>query len=278
MKIGIVGGGTVGQAVYRAWGPYHAPWVDQVRLHDVIPDRGRNTLAETLECDFLFVCLPNGGPGRGFHDPIVEFFEGLSEAQRKKKFILKSTVGIGFTEETSRRMRLPSIVHSPEFLTERTAFEDAANPRINVIGLPRGQYDSNTYRPVADIRDLYQRRWPKVPLHVMRSQESEAVKLAMNSFFSVKVAFWNEIKSLLDRVNANYETVIDAIVAEGRVHPLHTQVPGPDGKRGFGGKCLPKDLMKMIDEMIERGLDPSVCAAAMNRNVETDRPSEAKKR
>ena len=21
-----------------------------------------------------------------------------------------------------------------------------------------------------------------------------------------------------------------------------TQVPGPDGKRGFGGKCLPKDI------------------------------------
>ena len=27
---------------------------------------------------------------------------------------------------------------------------------------------------------------------------------------------------------------------------MHTRVPGPDGKLGFGGKCFPKDLLALL--------------------------------
>ena len=33
---------------------------------------------------------------------------------------------------------------------------------------------------------------------------------------------------------------------DSRIGQSHYQVPGPDGKLGFGGHCLPKDLSALI--------------------------------
>ena len=35
---------------------------------------------------------------------------------------------------------------------------------------------------------------------------------------------------------------------------LHWQVPGPDGKLGFGGKCLPKDTTHYMNLFSEDNL------------------------
>ena len=35
---------------------------------------------------------------------------------------------------------------------------------------------------------------------------------------------------------------IEGFVADGRVGDSHLNVPGPDGKSGFGGSCFPKDI------------------------------------
>jgi UDP-glucose 6-dehydrogenase len=36
--------------------------------------------------------------------------------------------------------------------------------------------------------------------------------------------------------------MVDAITVDPRIGRSHTQVPGPDGKFGYGGHCLPKDM------------------------------------
>ena len=42
--------------------------------------------------------------------------------------------------------------------------------------------------------------------------------------------------------SVEWDTAIDGFVGDGRIGHSHLAVPGPDGKRGFGGKCLPKDI------------------------------------
>jgi len=39
-----------------------------------------------------------------------------------------------------------------------------------------------------------------------------------------------------------FDQMIDAITIDPRIGRSHTQVPGPDGKYGYGGHCLPKDM------------------------------------
>ena len=224
MKIGIVGGGVVGDALAHAFSDGY-----EVRVYDRDGDRCRDPFLRVVECDVVFVCIPerfvpqffSNMVGAGDYDPFAV------------NFVIKSTVPIG----TTRRVHdtgFRNVCHSPEFLTARTAREDAANPRLNVIGAvnPGSEGPRRVY-------ELYLTRWPHTPVYRTSSDQSELVKLAMNSFFAVKVAYFNEIRCLCDKLGLDYETIRDVMVAEGRVSDLHTHVPGPDGLRGFGGTCLP---------------------------------------
>ena len=51
----------------------------------------------------------------------------------------------------------------------------------------------------------------------------------------------------------------------------HTLVPGPDGLRGFGGHCFPKDVAAWctFNETTN-----SIIDAARRRNLELDRPEK----
>ena len=60
-----------------------------------------------------------------------------------------------------------------------------------------------------------------------------------------------------------------------RVGSSHTNVPGHDGKRGYGGTCLPKDLKALVYEMQSTpGVEPLVLRACDTRNDQIDRPSQ----
>ena len=68
----------------------------------------------------------------------------------------------------------------------------------------------------------------------------------MLSIFATKVSFLNEMKLLSEKVEANWDDVIQGFLRDGRIGHSHWQVPGPDGKLGFGGSCFPKDVQALI--------------------------------
>lgn len=281
-KVGIVGAGVVGSATaaaYRDWtvehpGPQESYHPYEVLVHDKDPARSTHTVGQVLLCDVVFVCLPT--PGSDQYDEgvdlsaVEDFFYYVRGTATN--FVLRSTVPVGTTRRLRDEYDLPNLVHSPEFLTARTAVEDAANPRLNVIGYPGNVQPSHVRFSDCPYFRLLGGRFPNVPTTCVTSDESEAVKLFMNGFFAVKVAYWNEVRHLADRLRLNYDEVREAVVAEGRVGDIHTRVPGPDGKFGFGGSCLPKDLNMLIAQMDALDLQPGVCQAARDRNEILDRP------
>ena len=67
----------------------------------------------------------------------------------------------------------------------------------------------------------------------------------------MKVIFFNEIKSVFDNLNSNNEWLIilaKALSKDKRIgtRDSHMNVPGPDGRYGFGGPCFPKDVNALI--------------------------------
>jgi len=56
-------------------------------------------------------------------------------------------------------------------------------------------------------------------------------------------------------------------VSDGRVGDSHLQVPGPDGKRGFGGSCFPKDINAFMTFADSIGLDLNVLQGAWSTNL-----------
>jgi UDPglucose 6-dehydrogenase len=267
MKIGIVGGGCVGSATARAFSGF----VDEVRVWDIVPERcSTPSIMHTVNSDLVFLCLPTPQKQGSLECDLTAvhaFFSSI--AKRDANFVLRSTVPIGTTRALRQRYELPNLVHSPEFLTARTATFDAMMPARNIIG---GTIDdmTNGYpesKASAMLYDLYERRWPHVPIHRMTSDESEAVKLFQNAFSAVKIATFNEFRCLADAKGLDWQRVMDGLLAGGWIAPIHTQVPGPDGRRGFGGACLVKDLANLVSHAKEEMGDMAMCRAAIERNI-----------
>ena len=286
MKFGIVGGGVVGRATARAF-MEHA----EIRVYDTVKEKGTHTLTEVLDCDMVFVCLPTPQKTNSLEcdltvslecdmtvslecdlTAIHSFFQEVVQRDKcSSSFVLRSTVPIGTTRRLRQEYGLPNLIHSPEFLTARCSLTDAQIPARNIVGGKGiGEYqvsDECTEKLTA----LYLQRFPGVPCLTMTSDESEAVKLMLNSFFGVKVAFFNEMYALAKKFGLNWSVVMKGIMSDGRIAHSHTQVPGPDGKFGFGGECLPKDIASLIHQFLMSGVSPMVCLAAHTRNRYEDR-------
>ena len=249
MRIGIVGGGVVGRATARCY----LEWAE-VRVFDVRLDRATHSLGEVLGTDLIFLCLPTGELP---DTPAVDRF-AAAIAGTQTPLVLRSTVPIGKTRWLRSQYRLPNLMHHPEFLTARTADTDAQLPARLVVG---GDCPAR-----AALVSLLSRRFPGVQQILCTSDESEMIKLATNSFFAAKIAFFNEINALCESADLNWQVVVAGILSDGRISHSHTRVPGPDGKFGFGGECLPKDLGCLVHELRSRGLPAEMAAGALRRN------------
>ena len=47
-------------------------------------------------------------------------------------------------------------------------------------------------------------------------------------------------------LNADWEDALYGFASDGRIGDSHLHVPGPDGKKGYGGTCFPKDVNALI--------------------------------
>lgn len=260
MKIGIVGNGVVGHAIARCYMEYH-----EVLCYDKVPEKSTHGFHPTVMSDIVFVCLP---------ETELDGFFGLVQMPpyRDGNYVIKSTVPIGTTRRIMDRYNVKNLVHSPEFLTSRCAITDAQIPARNIIGVPQenhGKWPLNYGQSQLDM--VYRQRFPAIQVLIMTSDESEAVKLFTNAFFAVKIAYFNEINLLSEKLGLDWESILKGILSDGRIAHSHTQVPGPDGRYGFGGACLPKDLDMLIQHIYEICHSHNLCAAAEARNQIIDR-------
>ena len=100
-----------------------------------------------------------------------------------------------------------------------------------------------------DAANFYWRYFHETPVITMSSDESEAVKYFSNTFLAYKVAYFNKIFDMCEKVGMDYKNVVEGVTADSRIGTSHTRVPGIDGDRGFGGTCFPKDINSLIVQL-----------------------------
>ncbi len=239
--IGIVGNGFVGNAVYQNVRD-KAP----TKVYDVDPNRSFNPLEEVLQQEFIFICLPTPMRMDGSCDLSIldSFFASIKQKEYVVKdtvFIIKSTVPIGTTRGYAEKYEYLTIAHNPEFLTARNAVHDFKTAERTVIG-------GDKYA-ARDASTFYYRFFHDTPVIQMTSDESEAVKYFSNTFLAYKVAYFNKIYDMCEKVGMDYKNVVEGVTADSRIGTSHTKVPGIDGDRGFGGTCFPKDINSLIVQL-----------------------------
>ena len=87
--------------------------------------------------------------------------------------------------------------------------------------------------------------------------EAELTKYLDNSFFATKVAFFNEFFDICEKVGVSYDRVRELFLNDPRVNRFHTSV-FKDGKRGFGGKCFPKDILALVKFAEKNDYEPEI--------------------
>jgi UDPglucose 6-dehydrogenase len=269
MNLGIIGNGFVGNAIAHAFIPYMT-----VRIFDKDPEKSLDKIEHVVNhSDVVFVCVPTPMRSNGIIDlsiveSVFETIEACRENDSKSIFVLKSTVVPGTTRKLKRKYPNIPIVFNPEFLTERHARFDFLNQSRIILGFETDLDDGKRNLTVNKIKDLYSTRFSSNNFITTNYETAEMIKYFNNLFFAVKVSFMNEMKLVAEKTGTiNWEKAVRGFVSDGRVGDSHLQVPGPDGKLGFGGSCFPKDINAFMAFAESIDLDLAVLKGAWKTNL-----------
>ena len=247
--IGIIGQGFVGNAVYQSFKNHY-----KVRTYDIDSSKCNSTLEEVYECGVIFLCLPTPMSDDGSCDiSILE--DVIGDIPTNKIVVIKSTIPPRVVRQFERKYRL-RFVFNPEFLTAANAVADFRNQDRIILG-------SND-TGVIEVGKIYKKVF-NCPIYYCDSVEAMMSKYIVNTFLSMKVSFANEMFDFCNDQGIDYEETIKLATTDKRLGDSHWQVPGPDGQRGFGGACFPKDVNAMIYEFAD--LDCTMLNATWNKNL-----------
>jgi UDPglucose 6-dehydrogenase len=262
MKIGIIGQGFVGNAVYQKFKQFY-----NMKTYDLNSSLCNSTYTDMVDtCNVIFVCLPTpmNKDGSCNLDILTGVLKQLNELEKtfdvdtKYTVILKSTIPPGTTAIFNSLYENLNVVFSPEFLTERNAVEDFNNQKRIILG---------GNRPITTkLKPIFLKVFPKIKIIKTDSTYAEMVKYLTNTFLTTKVSFANEMYELCGKLNVDYDKIIEYATEDERLGKSHWSVPGPDGNLGYGGHCFPKDLGALIHKTEQLKTTNNVLKAVRDTN------------
>jgi UDPglucose 6-dehydrogenase len=265
MKIGIIGFGTVGRGTH-----YSLAQAADFLIYDKNPDISLNTLEETVRgSEILYLCVPtpmnkDGSFSPRIIDEVMQEVHAVDGKPEKQIIIIKSTCIPGTTQKLIDRFDNPYIIFNPEFLTMRSYLLDSVNPSRIIFGISK-----DTVQEIGDkLIKLLKPKFPAVPFWLTDPLTAEMVKYTSNCFFATKVGFLNEIYQICDKIGVKYDRLIKMVLADSRMGNSHFDVPGHDGRFGFGGLCFPKDINAFKSYAKSIGVDPKIMDAVWEKNLE----------
>jgi len=169
---------------------------------------------------------------------------------------IKSTVPVGTGDQVEVLAREAGldlhIVSNPEFLRQGSAISDFMNPDRVVVGAENSSAGYQTQR-------LYRRI--NGPFLLCSRRSAELAKYVSNALLATRVSFINEVAAICDATEADVEEVSEIVGLDHRIG-LHYLKAG----LGWGGSCLPKDVLALSATAASRGCSTVMLDAAARVN------------
>jgi UDPglucose 6-dehydrogenase len=234
LDIGIFGFGFVGRALFRFFGRSancrvfaYDKYIDDLSSVDRI--------AAVNACDIVFVAVPTPYNVAAHCCDISNVVDAVSKID--VPICIKSTVPPGTVEaliaNTGKR-----ISFCPEFIGEsaKHAWRDVAENGYVIL--------AGDAWSCSVVKQAYENA-SSAELRFVHTQPrlAELVKYMDNCFLATKVAFVNQFFDLAIFAGVSYSELRALFVLDPRVGDSHTTVTA---ERGFGGKCIPKDLQTIV--------------------------------
>jgi UDPglucose 6-dehydrogenase len=224
---GILGYGYVGRATH--FGLLNN---QSTTVHDPILNTSKLNLKNLK---YIFICIPTST-----YDDIeilIKEIQFLIEQTPEVQIIIRSTLPVGTCTKIENKLGI-KVFYIPEFLRERYWEEDCLK-RPLIVGH----------------NDLTLPDWLLAEqIHQCSTNEAEMVKMFSNNIAVMKIAFANLFYDLSQQVGADYDQIKKMYFQIAHTQ-TYMEVPGHDGTRGFGGKCLPKDFDFIIDSLDSHNID-----------------------
>jgi nucleotide sugar dehydrogenase len=270
-NVGIIGLGYVGRAILESYKLNNEFKI----IHTFDTNSNTNPSCSTLidlvhNSDLIYICvptpmLPNGECDTSIVEDVIQNINKISITD--KILVIKSTVPPGTTQSLQNKYASHKIIFNPEFLTEANYLLDYQNQDVFIVGANEEKY---AHIVIEEQKKLISAK----NIFITDPTTAEMYKYIVNSFLAVKVSFANEMASIANSLNLNWDTLQSLLITDSRLGKTHWKVPGPDGSYGFGGTCLPKDLSAIITIANKLDIKLPILNAVLYRNNNIDRPEK----
>jgi len=224
------------------------------------------SLIERCDIIFTFVdtqpTLDGGNDTSKVFEVSNHFFTAsqLDKSIYNKKFIIGSTLNPGETEQIQEKLHMFNIqvAYNPTMSSEGNIINGYYNSDIVIVGT---EYQELSNQLII----LYNKIQPNnVNIHTMSSKSAEIVKIAINSFISMKISFANTLGDLLlkSKMNNELNTILHSIGSDLRIG-----VKSFKHGFGYGGNNLPRDIKTLTSYLDNHNIDTTLLTSVKDSNI-----------
>jgi len=264
----IYGFGYVGRGLIRFLKDHYAlVAVDPNPDKKVVKELGITVFRSPKEAPatpYGVICVPTPDTGDGTCDTSI--VEEVLKGSTHEHYLIKSTVVPGTTErlikQTKRR-----IVFSPEFMGEGKYeipywknYPHPTNMKLHSFHIFGGEREET---------QVWVNLWQKVAGWAVRyyqttSTTAELQKYMENAFLATKKIFCDEFYDIARAFGVNYSELRELWLLDERMGSSQSLI-FPES-RGFGGKCLPKDVVAIVKAAEEKGYSAELIKEVLRSN------------
>ena len=192
-------------------------------------------IEDVCNSDCVFISVPTLPNEKNECDLsiLIKILDTLSNYNYNGVICIKSTIIPGTTQRMIEKYKNNKICYCPEFLKERSAYEDFMNNNpICVVGTNC----EITFNIIKEIHKSISKKYKKVS-----PTDAELTKYMQNVFNTYRIIFANGFYEVCKENNVDYESVLNSLLERNELDEKYMKCN--ENMRGPSGPCLVKDTL-----------------------------------